>query len=339
MDLKLTIYCEVEGRTKPFDLDFKKELITIGRHSRNDVQIPDMKVSTEHARILVEEGQPFLLDLGSAEGTRIDGTQVGPGVKTPLPMGSTIELATYRVVVSRPEQVLDESTSERTAMVAMDMVRDVLGSFAQTRESPFLEVLNDEEAGNRVEMDAEREYTIGRESSCDLVLRHWSISRKHAMVRRVGNDFTIMDLKSKNGVLLNGNLLSEGKHVKDGDTISVGHTELRFRDPAGNLLDSMDGLPTPITDLKDLGLDLSGGGLKDSPPRSTPPAPPVSTPPAREPSRPAARSEAPAGRPADTPPARRPLEPESSFTDNLPIIFGVVLLLGAVAAALFLFVL
>ncbi len=337
MDLKITMNCEIEGQEKTWDLEFTQDLITIGRHSRNDIQIPDMQVSADHARIIVEDEVPFLVDLGSSAGTMVNDREVGPGSRTRLEEGAEVRIAGYSLKIDRPMQALDESTSERTSMVAMNMVKEVLGSFAETREPPVFEVMNDDEKGQTLVITEEdREYRAGRDGEGDLVLRHWSISRKHLMIRRVGETTTVVDMGSKNGCLLNGERLTEPKKVRDGDVVCVGHTELKFTDPEGGLLDSLDATPTPITNLSDLGLDLdtlkAGAKPKTPSPQREVPKPekaPAPAPAAREPARP------PQAPPPQQP--RRPARDESSFADYLPMILGVILLLGALAAGYFLF--
>jgi pSer/pThr/pTyr-binding forkhead associated (FHA) protein len=333
VDLKVTVHCDVDGKPRAYDLEFKQDLITIGRHSQNDVQIPDMQVSAEHARVIIEDDQPYLIDLGSSIGTLVDGEKVLPHKKHAVPDGAELGIGEYTVVVAKPRLKLDDTSTEKTAMVAMKMVKEVLGSLTGGDEDPpFLEVTNDDDEGARLDLaEDETEYRIGREKDCDLILKHWSISRKHAMVRRKGSDVTLMDLGSKNGVLLNGDRLekNESRRLTDGDTFSVGHTEIKFSNPGASLLDSMDDSPTPITDLKDLGLDLEAA--KSAPPEPSPK--PEKSPPPRKP---AAKAPPPS---SDAPPPRRPRKQESTIGDYLPLILGGILLVGAVVAALFLFVL
>lgn len=331
MDLKVTMNCEIEGQEKTWDLEFTQDLITIGRHSHNDIQIPDLQVSADHARIIIEDDVPFLVDLGSGAGTLVNGREVGPGSRTRLHEGAEIRIAGYLLIIDRPGQALDETTSERTSMVAMNMVKEVLGSFAESRKPPVFEVMNDDEKGQTLVIEEEnREYRAGRDGEGDLVLRHWSISRKHLMIRRVGDTTTVMDMGSKNGCLLNGERLSDPKRVKDGDVVCVGHTELKFTDPEGGLLDSMDATPTPITNLADLGLDLNSLSGRAEEKKAAPPPRPKPEPAAASPTRGVAL-------PSEAPPPQRPVKGESSFADYLPIILGVILLLGVLAAGYFLF--
>jgi len=340
VDLKITMNCEIEDQEKTWDLEFSQDLILIGRHSRNDIQIPDMQVSADHARILVEDEVAYLIDLGSGAGTQVNGVEVGPGSRTRLNDGTEIRISSYTLKIGHPEGELDETTSERTSMVAMNMVKEVLGCFAETREPPIFEVMNDDEKGRSLTLDEEeKEYRVGRDSQGDLILKHWSISRKHLMIRRVGGTTTVMDMGSKNGCLLNGKRLDEPTKIRNGDVVSVGHTELKFRDPEGGLLDSMDAIPTPITNLQDLGLDLNSPQGKKEPAAPPPPSKKPKPPPRREPPReprPTSPKPTPEYRP-DSPPPGRPSE-KSSFSDYLPMIIGIVLLLGAIAAGVYLFI-
>ena len=69
--------------------------------------------------------------------------------------------------------------------------------------------------------------TIGRLADCDVVLSDESVSRRHAEVRREGNDIVVVDLGSTNGTKVNGAGVRQ-RRLDDGDEIAVGTTRLRF---------------------------------------------------------------------------------------------------------------
>jgi hypothetical protein len=69
--------------------------------------------------------------------------------------------------------------------------------------------------------------TIGRLPECDVVLSDPNVSRRHAEVRRRGNDFVVVDLGSTNGTRVNGAGVRE-RQLGDGDEITVGGTHIRF---------------------------------------------------------------------------------------------------------------
>lgn len=70
-------------------------------------------------------------------------------------------------------------------------------------------------------LDLKHELSVGRTEGNDLILNHPSVSRKHARFDLRGEHWWVVDLKSTNGVKLNGNLVTEAQ-VGAGDKISIG---------------------------------------------------------------------------------------------------------------------
>jgi pSer/pThr/pTyr-binding forkhead associated (FHA) protein len=65
-------------KNNKLDLGFPlvETAVTIGRDNGNSVQLPDTKVSKFHATVRPEEGQWVIEDLGSTNGTRVNGNVV-----------------------------------------------------------------------------------------------------------------------------------------------------------------------------------------------------------------------------------------------------------------------
>jgi adenylate cyclase len=76
--------------------------------------------------------------------------------------------------------------------------------------------------------DLKPELSIGRTEGNDLVLNHPSVSRKHARVEMRNNTWWIVDLKSTNGVKVNGNLITESQ-IASGDKILIGSVQLDIK--------------------------------------------------------------------------------------------------------------
>lgn len=70
--------------------------------------------------------------------------------------------------------------------------------------------------------------TIGRSRECDVVLDDAGISRRHAAVRPGPAGWTVEDLGSTNGVLLNGQKLRGVEQLQPADRIELGSTEIVF---------------------------------------------------------------------------------------------------------------
>ena len=75
--------------------------------------------------------------------------------------------------------------------------------------------------------------TLGRGSTCDVVVPRPVVSRLHALVERAGARFQIRDLGSVNGTYVNGQRLREPHVLADLDLIGLGETraQLTFKDP------------------------------------------------------------------------------------------------------------
>jgi Protein of unknown function (DUF3662)/FHA domain len=73
----------------------------------------------------------------------------------------------------------------------------------------------------------ERRVVIGRSRDCDIQLSDANVSRRHAELRQEGASYWIVDLGSTNGMEVNGKRVKRAK-LHDGDTITLGSTELTF---------------------------------------------------------------------------------------------------------------
>jgi hypothetical protein len=69
---------------------------------------------------------------------------------------------------------------------------------------------------------------IGRSRDCDIVLGDGNVSRRHAEISPANGGWTVTDLNSTNGVLVNGRRISGAAPLQAGDRIELGTTELRF---------------------------------------------------------------------------------------------------------------
>jgi Nif-specific regulatory protein len=74
---------------------------------------------------------------------------------------------------------------------------------------------------------AEAEITVGREASNGIPVIDPSVSRRHFLLRREGEDFQVRDLGSRNGTLVNGSAVQE-HWLKHGDEIAAGDSSFLF---------------------------------------------------------------------------------------------------------------
>jgi len=100
------------------------------------------------------------------------------------------------------------------------------------------------------------ECVVGRAPGADFIVDDNLVSRRHARIYREGDGYVVEDLGSRNGTVVNGKRVARAR-IADGDTITVGQTELAFRQ-------------------KTLEQAAAGGKpIGVAPPRPVPPVPPT----------------------------------------------------------------
>ncbi|MEZ5991133.1 MAG: FHA domain-containing serine/threonine-protein kinase [Planctomycetota bacterium] len=87
------------------------------------------------------------------------------------------------------------------------------------------------DAGVEKELPDEGSVTIGRRSSCDLVLRVDSVSREHCRIEVSDGAYWLYDNGSSNGTLLNGLRIEKAKLVH-GDVITLDRVTLEYLEEA-----------------------------------------------------------------------------------------------------------
>ena len=81
-----------------------------------------------------------------------------------------------------------------------------------------LRTLHGENPGQLIPLES-GSAVLGRHPDCDIVLESGSVSRQHARVTRVGGDYYVEDLHSRNGTFLNGRAVVDRQLLHDDDKL------------------------------------------------------------------------------------------------------------------------
>ena len=79
--------------------------ISIGREASNNVVIGDLFLSKRHAFFQVKDGQVFIEDLNSRNGTYLNGTRINQNEKIVLADGDKIKLGNVEFLFKVPEKL------------------------------------------------------------------------------------------------------------------------------------------------------------------------------------------------------------------------------------------
>jgi len=105
--------------------------------------------------------------------------------------------------------------------------------------------------------------TIGRLTGNDLVLNHPTVSRTHAGIKEINDDYWVFNLSEANGTLLNGELVDQTP-LADGDVIQIGPFFLFPKYVADGLMVEVEMTVKPLP-VEALGPGASSGALQPPP--------------------------------------------------------------------------
>jgi pSer/pThr/pTyr-binding forkhead associated (FHA) protein len=177
---------------------FDRQEVSIGRETDNDIVIDSSLVSRHHAKLELREGQIFITDLNSSNGTWINGERIkGCSI---LSENGQANIGEFSL------QVLPSSKDDATVLLSSSLCLEII--FPKNEKITI--TIKD---GEKV--------VVGRQPDCDVVMEDNSVSGRHASVSRKNGRFMLADMGSTNGTLVNGEKIEEAE-LQDGDIIQFG---------------------------------------------------------------------------------------------------------------------
>jgi len=78
---------------------------------------------------------------------------------------------------------------------------------------------------NKQKLNIVDKMTIGRSPDCNIVIDNKLVSREHAFIQKIKDDYFLKDNNSTNGTFLNGSRIPSDKFIRlnSGDKITVGN--------------------------------------------------------------------------------------------------------------------
>ena len=217
----------------------------VGRRRGHDIELPFADVSEPHARLSRGSQGWRVADLGSANGTFVNGHRLTPFVAQTLSVGDVLRLAGVELVFEgegRPAPGGDEQgvEAESTATLARRLVSDLFG-MSRPADVARLVVTDGPACGRELRLEvAGCRYRVGRGTGCNLAVPDDDLSREHAEFERRWDGVFVRDLRSKNGVILMGERLADEHRLSDGDLLRLGQTTFRLEDPEDRYLRQME---------------------------------------------------------------------------------------------------
>ncbi len=204
----------VSGNEQTVELVAGKALV-VGRDASNDIPLPDERqASRRHCEVRSTPARGSspagweVADLGATNKTRVNGSPID---KRALASGDVIEVGKVTLRFEDPEEEARLSQAGKQGLCLLEYA-----------EGP--------RKGERVLLSGPRT-TLGRRAGNTIVLEDRMASGHHAEVVKDLNGYTIRDLGSTNGILVNGQPTTEAT-LAHGTRLRVGGTRFLFRDPS-----------------------------------------------------------------------------------------------------------
>jgi pSer/pThr/pTyr-binding forkhead associated (FHA) protein len=196
--------------------DISSGELTIGRDTDRQLILPSASVSRKHARVIMNGGQPMIVDDGSSNGVVVDGTRVS--APTPIGPMSRVDVAEFRITVVNLDQPQQQAQAQPMMAQAVSAMPGADSIKLVAEGGPY---------DGRVFDVPAQPCTVGRALDNELVFDDPSLSRKHSRIQREGpGRLTVEDLGSSNGTYVNGRKMGRGS-AGPGDAIQFG--DLVFR--------------------------------------------------------------------------------------------------------------
>ena len=234
----------VSGARQGLNVPLKQnEALVIGRKT-GELLLDDPLVSSTHAQLVFRNDGWVVQDLGSTNGTMIDGRLVRDAQLRP---GAELAIGSHRLVLfvgldaEAPEPPPQESNADIAWLMDEELVEqqptgdntlppaDVIDQ--DLRLPPGLQALVEVIAGDdlgTVYRFARGNITIGRKSG-EVPLSDIEVSRRHAVIEVFGRRMLFLrDLGSTNGTYHNGRRIAVAR-LRSGDTIGIGRSVLKLQ--------------------------------------------------------------------------------------------------------------
>ena len=207
-----------EGKT--IIVPLVRDLITVGRQDGNTIRLTERNVSRRHARFTRDDAGNYRIeDLGSYNGITLNGVKLEQAAE--IKDGDRLGIGDYVIALRAevPAATTRPSSAKRGSMPS-----------GFNASPPARLVMVSSPAPGAEFSIGKPQVAIGRLEELDLCISHRSISREHARITQDAGSFEIEDLRSANGVRVNGHAVKKSA-LRSGDIVELGQVRFRFVGP------------------------------------------------------------------------------------------------------------
>lgn len=210
--------------------------LVIGRGRDADVVIHNTAVSRQHSSLELKDGQYYLADLRSMNGTRVNGKKI----RSAVPISKSDELQIGKFLLQPAREMSDDAAIKPAASVARDyedgdMTRYVSGIYNKTDlrkkkvdpKNRVLTLLTGKVSPTQLVLKG-KGVKAGKDPACDLVLSGLFLGKIQFTIVSRKEGYFIYHVGGLRMTRVNGAKLTKGRQLKALDVIQVGGIKIRF---------------------------------------------------------------------------------------------------------------
>ncbi len=222
------------------EFELNQEETTIGRKPENTIHIDNLAVSSKHARVLKIGKKVILEDLGSTNGTLVNGQETSKHI---LNNGDVITVGKHTLTfvalenespVAAPAEE-EEDDMDKTMIISSAAREEMMtqgGAKPSGTSSPMVlakvQYISGPLMGKVVELKSSLT-SIGKGDGCKIKVKGLLVGKQAAVITRRPTGYHITYLEGMSKLKVNGEVVGSSPRVlKDGDIIELSDTKLEF---------------------------------------------------------------------------------------------------------------
>lgn len=222
------------------EFELNQEETTIGRKPETTIHIDNLAVSSKHARVLKIGKKVILEDLGSTNGTLVNGQETSKHI---LNNGDVITVGKHTLTfvtlddespITAPAE--EEGDDMDKTMIISSAAREEMmtqgGVSAKAEPSAMMlakvQYISGSLMGKVIELKSSLT-SIGKGNSCKIKVKGLLVGKQAGVITRRPTGYHVTFLEGMSKLRVNGEVVSGAPRVlKDGDIIELSDTKLEF---------------------------------------------------------------------------------------------------------------
>ena len=235
MSLRVTIQSPNGGS---YAVTFDASEVRVGRASFCELRLPYPVVSSHHLTITGGDGSWFVTDVGSTNGSWVDGSQLPTNRPVPIDDGHALDIGEVRLEFA----IVRDYVSGFTLAESGTLLRKLVSESTRTSQGPsddaFFEVLEGPRVGTRYPVPDHIDVAwAGDAEGCELCVV--GLPERSFRIERDGDGFRVF--RGDETLWVNDvEVGDDGRILRNADRMRVGAMRLMWFDPLEAYLDDLD---------------------------------------------------------------------------------------------------